>query len=241
VTTLLDAASAPPRRRLLTLGYHAVADLPAGAPGRELCVTPRAFAGQLRLLRGLGYRLAAAEDLLDGSEDRRAVLTFDDGYRDAITTVAPLVRRHGGRATFFLNPGRWGQDSGWVGGGAGRLLDAGEAAELAAVGMELGAHTMTHPDLRTLSDESARDEIRRSKAAVEDVAGRPCRSFAYPHGSFGERELAAVGEAGFEVAFAWGRGWPWRRLALPRLAGPVRGGAPALGLKLVGASRLRAR
>lgn len=236
----LDTPDAPSRRRVLTMGYHAVAEVPAGEPGRELAVTPRGFAQHVRLLRGLGYRPAAAEELIGlsaAAPERLAVLTFDDGYRDALTTVAPLLAEHGGRATFFLNPGRWGARAPWVGGAAGRLLDAAEARELSAAGMELGAHTMTHPDLRTVSAEAARDEIVRSKEEIEAVTGRPCRSFAYPHGSFGERELALVEEAGFGLAFAWGRDWPWSRFALPRIAGPVRGGAALLAVKLTGVRR----
>lgn len=59
----------------------------------------------------------AATRLLDGTLPRRAVaITFDDGYRDNLDVAAPILRRHGLTATFFvasgfLNGGRMFNDT----------------------------------------------------------------------------------------------------------------------------------
>jgi len=72
-------------------------------------------------------------------------------------------------------------------------------------GVEIGAHTVTHPILTSLDDASARSEIRSGKAQLEALTGKPVRLFAYPNGKVGldfdARHVAMVREAGFEAAF----------------------------------------
>jgi len=241
----MDAAAAlrfDPRRlrslgrHPLVLAYHAVGDCADDEDPERLVVSPRRLRAHVRLLAAIGYRFATAADLLRGHErrGRTAVLSFDDGWLDALTTVAPLLEPFGARATFFVCPGMWGGRSPYVRGEAGRLLSAGQARELHAAGHELGAHTMTHPDLRALGDAELARELRDSKDAIEQLTGEPCRTFAYPFGFAGEREIAAVRDAGFELGFGWGAEVPRRRHALPRLAGPTRHGGAGLAAKLAG-------
>ena len=75
-----------------------------------------------------------------------------------------------------------------------------------------------------------------SKAAVEELTGRPCRTFAYPYGLHDERVTRAVADAGYELAFTWLPG-PWRPLEAPRLPAPPRHGAARLAVKLLGVRR----
>lgn len=79
---------------------------------------------------------------------------------------------------------------------------------------------MTHPDLRTLDETALRRELVDSKAAVEDITGRACRSLAYPFGLHDERVRRAAAEAGFAVAFSFEPG-PWQPFAAPRFPGPL--------------------
>ena len=102
--------------------------------------------------------------------------------------------------------------------------------------MELGSHSLSHFDLRKLSDAELAAELSDSKQAVEAITGRPCRLFAYPYGLYDDRVVEAVGTAGYELAFAWLPG-PWRPLEAPRLPAPPRHGAGRLALKLLGVRR----
>jgi peptidoglycan/xylan/chitin deacetylase (PgdA/CDA1 family) len=83
-------------------------------------------------------------------------------------------------------------------------MDAGELRSLAGDPLaRFGAHTSTHANLRRVGDERLQREIVKSAKAVEDYVGRYPRSFAYPYGfrsAVGDREIAAVAEAGFEIA-----------------------------------------
>lgn len=77
---------------------------------------------------------------------------------------------------------------------------------MAAQGFEIGAHTVSHPILTSLSDEAARHEIEQCKRDLEAITGTPVRYFAYPNGKVGkdfdERHKEMVRSAGFAAAFS---------------------------------------
>ena len=72
--------------------------------------------------------------------------------------------------------------------------------EMAAAGVELGAHTRRHVDLGAVRDETQlHEEIAGSKRDLESITGRPVRYFAFPYGLH-----ANLSEAAFRMAFAAG-------------------------------------
>lgn len=65
----------------------------------------------------------------------------------------------------------------------------------------IGAHTLTHPRLRTIPEAQARIEIAESKARIERELACKVTQFAYPVGdstSAGPREFGLCREAGME-------------------------------------------
>ena len=87
-----------------------------------------------------------------------------------------------------------------------RALTAAELDQLDALeAIDIGAHTVDHPLLAALPAAEQRDEIERSKSALEDRLGHPVRSFSYPYGSsgdYGRDAVQAVSAAGFDSACA---------------------------------------
>jgi len=66
--------------------------------------------------------------------------------------------------------------------------------------IDLGAHTMTHPILPTLSRDLQRSEIVDSRGELEAALGRSISTFAYPNGDFTDETAQLVDEAGFTAA-----------------------------------------
>ncbi|MEQ1887033.1 MAG: polysaccharide deacetylase family protein, partial [Bryobacteraceae bacterium] len=122
-------------------------------------------------------RIVPLEDILcePQSDDgvARAALTFDDGLLNHYTAVYPLLRELDARATFFVPSGLIGTP--------GQMTRA-MIRELSAGGMSIGSHTVTHPALPALSLREAHAELYESKAALEDLTGKPCADLAYPYG-----------------------------------------------------------
>ncbi|KPV40329.1 polysaccharide deacetylase [Thiohalorhabdus denitrificans] len=103
------------------------------------------------------------------------------------------------------------------------MLDPGEVRALAGAGMEIGAHTRSHPILSTLDPDRARAEVAESKAHLEEITGGACRFFAYPNGrpgeDYGPEHVDLVRAAGFQAAVstAWGAaGRETSRFQIPR-------------------------
>jgi peptidoglycan/xylan/chitin deacetylase (PgdA/CDA1 family) len=225
------------RRRPVVLVYHGIGHARDGDDPRRLVTSPEHLLDHVRLLLGRGYRFLRAGELPpEGPPERTAALTFDDGWRSWLTVGLPLLQSLGVRASFFVCPGLFGRQHPDVPGEAGALLDADEARALHDAGMELGSHTLSHPDLRTLDDAALERELAGSREAIEELTGEPCRTLAYPFGLYDERVVRAAGAAGYELAFGWLPG-PWRPLEAPRLPAPPRNGATRLALKLGGIRR----
>jgi peptidoglycan/xylan/chitin deacetylase (PgdA/CDA1 family) len=87
----------------------------------------------------------------------------------------------------------------------------------------VGAHTVTHPILASISSEIARREIQDSKVYLEELVQLPVDVFAYPNGrpdtDYRPEHRDMVKELGFKAAVSthWGVGTPQSdRLQLPR-------------------------
>ena len=65
---------------------------------------------------------------------------------------------------------------------------------------EIGAHTLTHPDLQNISREEKVHEIKGSKQWLEALLERDVLSFCYPSGFFDKESVELVKESGFRGA-----------------------------------------
>jgi peptidoglycan/xylan/chitin deacetylase (PgdA/CDA1 family) len=70
------------------------------------------------------------------------------------------------------------------------MLSWPEIREMQRAGIGFGAHTLTHPDLTKLPEAQVEDEMRASKAMIEDRLGTAAACFAYPYGRYDERSYA---------------------------------------------------
>jgi peptidoglycan/xylan/chitin deacetylase (PgdA/CDA1 family) len=185
-------------RGLRVLFYHRVSD-----DRDELAVSPRRFRQQMAYLADEGYRAVGLLEALESEgAERLLALTFDDGFRDVAENALPALADHGFRATVFVSTAvvdgtasfSWYAEQppvlGWE-----------EIERLDREGTLLfEAHSLTHPNLVALDDDTCRAEIAGSKQVLEEHLGRPVLAFCYPAGAYGERERRFVAEAGFTVA-----------------------------------------
>lgn len=194
-------AQLPPGQRgyIPIMMYHYVrhVDRAADPLGFSLSVTPEQLGAQLAWLRAAGYetvRMADAAACVRGEGPcpaRAVALTFDDGYMDAYTAALPLLQQHGFVATFYVVSGFVGQPGymGWP-----------EIRALRDAGMEIGAHSVTHPDLTSLGLDDLRAQVAQSGATIAAELGSPVRSFCYPGGRFNDTVAAVASESGFTSA-----------------------------------------
>jgi peptidoglycan/xylan/chitin deacetylase (PgdA/CDA1 family) len=207
----------------IVLCYHAT----SATWDSHLSVPPRTVELQVRRWLARGYRPGSAEEVV-GGKGRLLHVTFDDAFL-SIRDVMPLLERLGVRPTVFACSTLADQ-----GGGpldvpelAAELEDSpaelvtmgwDDLRDLSSRGVEVGAHTATHPHLTQLPSAELDDELRVSRERIEEELGRPCRIFAYPYGESDERVRAAARAAGYEAAFGLPGTINWRdRYDLPRV------------------------
>lgn len=236
----------------LAVMYHRVGE-PPGTYDFELVpnLGTRLFESQVRYLKR-AFRVVPGSELYDAAAARRRgqrfplAITFDDDDAGHARVSAPILRRHGATATFFLSgaslsaPFRfWWEvfqdavDRGLhgnreeihelafavqTGPAAEREAliaeleeaigppapDAGMRAELVRelveAGFEIGFHTRRHEYLTLLDEDALARAMSDGRDELEELAGRPLETIAYPHGGAEQREADAARKAGFR----WG-------------------------------------
>lgn len=175
------------RGRVPILMYHSISDnlFAKSHPYYQINTLPEVFAQQMRWLRNSGYRAMGLTEALAGLQQQRdlsktVVLTFDDGYRDFYTEALPVLKQCGSTATIFLATDRIQNSPARIEGAD--YLTWNDVRELHKEGICFGAHTVTHPDLRSLPPDQIEYELGCSKELIEDRLGVAVESFSYPHG-----------------------------------------------------------
>lgn len=193
--------------RFAILMYHQVA-LPESQAEAKYACPPALFARHMRFLKRHHpvVSLAAARRHLDGGgelSDNAVVVTFDDGFRNNYTEALPILRRYEIPATLFLAAGLVGETNRWMAGGdfpERAMVTWDEVREMAAAGIEIGGHTLTHPRLTELPLPAVAAEVAGARQVIEAEIEAPVASFAYPYGLFDDRVAEAVVAAGYRCA-----------------------------------------
>ncbi|WP_339134478.1 MAG: polysaccharide deacetylase family protein [Candidatus Electrothrix sp. GW3-4] len=130
---------------------------------------------------------------------------------------------------------------------SGNHLNWDQVRTLVASGIEMGAHTQSHPILSRIPQDQVQQEIFGSKERIEQETGRPVKAFAYPNGlpaDFNPTTQTILKNAGFEAAFTLLPG-PTRwaavqkhPLAIPRVSIHHKDTLPRFAAKLMGISKL---
>jgi peptidoglycan/xylan/chitin deacetylase (PgdA/CDA1 family) len=193
------------RTKMVIVAYHRVRD---DIPEDGLTCSSVRFEEFCRFFR-THFRVVALSEQVAGCGSNKDMggtlsITFDDGYRDNFEVAAPILRKLGLPATFFVTTGFTGSQTvapwdrnlprppGW--------MDWDQVRSLAAQGFEIGCHTDTHIDMGTADAETIRAELEVSGRKLQEQLGRPSQLFAYPFGgpnNISERSLMLVREAGF--------------------------------------------
>jgi peptidoglycan/xylan/chitin deacetylase (PgdA/CDA1 family)/glycosyltransferase involved in cell wall biosynthesis len=216
-------------RGVVVLAYHAIANLEGDPVLAEYGVPATRFAAQLDALARRGHLFIGLEQLLgvlDGGTpppDRAALVTFDDGYADLLSDACPVLSEREIRAAAFVVAGRIGATNEWdtpLGARALPLLDDQGLRAVAAQGVAVGSHGMTHRRLAELEPGELEQELEASAQRLSELGLQRPVALSYPYGVSSPATAAAVRDAGYALAFTVDPGIVRRgadRYALPRI------------------------
>jgi len=182
--------------------YHRIAG--ERKPGHEhMDVHPRRFESHLRLLRLLGFRPVAPDEILAFHTDptatipgRRYVLAADDAFTDAVAAL----HRHGHLSphvfvcTSFVGTEAWWADN-------EPIASWEELRKLEVAGGVIESHSRGHTRLTQLDPQALEEALSGSLHDLESHVSRRAGLLAYPHGDHDEHVRAAAIEAGYRAAF----------------------------------------
>jgi peptidoglycan/xylan/chitin deacetylase (PgdA/CDA1 family) len=183
------------------LMYHYVDEEPppAGPYADGLTVRTPDFVKELRYLAENGHHTVSLADAyltmagLRDLPEKPVVLTFDDGGLDNYEVAFPLLKEYGFVGTFFVITERVGVEG---------QMDWDQLKEMAAAGMSIQSHTVSHPGLPGVSDSRLQSELVDSREAITEAVGQPGYVLSYPSGAYDDRVIDAARTAGYVMAVA---------------------------------------
>lgn len=172
---------------------------------RDLEATPEWLEHKINDYRANGWDFVPIDKL--PKSGRWVCITFDDGYRDNYTLAYPLLKRLNVPFTVYVATGFIdNQLSMWWYKGEQLGLSTKELKALDADPLcTIGAHTVSHPKLDTLTRGQQYQEISTSKQTLESILGHEVCHFSFPHGAHNDDTLAICRELGIQTAVqSWG-------------------------------------
>ncbi len=127
-------------------------------------------------------------------DEKNVCITFDDGFESNLF-AADLLLENKLNAIFFITTSFVGKNE---------YLDWNQIKEISNSGFEIGSHSHTHCNLRTLTKQKVFDELSISKDILQNKLGIEIKSFSYPYGkknTYDEIVIDAVKVAGYSVAY----------------------------------------
>ena len=178
-------------------------------PGQErIDIAPRRFYRQLRLLRLLGFKPLALEEMLSFHRGelndlprRRFAVTVDDAMADAVEPLRRVARLS---PQLFVPTAELGGSAHWIDGEP--VASWEEVRALGAAGVAIGSHTRRHRRLTQLGAAEREVELVGSLAELREHVPAAAPVIAYPNGDHDEAVCRAAEAAGYEAAFTTEKG-----------------------------------
>lgn len=179
------------RGKKIVLCYHSV-----GNNGWRFATRINDFKKQIEFLKK-NYKIVGLSDLLKKNKNGIHI-SFDDGYLDVFQNALPILGKS--PATMFALGNYKKANRGELDNNL-EIMDFKILEKLSQKGWEIGSHTMTHANLRRISDAKLKTEIFESKSNLEKNLNIEIKYLAYPKGGYSNKIAEYAKLAGYEAAF----------------------------------------
>ena len=218
----------------LILYYHSIGYTP-------LSINPDLFDNQLKILKSRGFVPRLISDIYTDKispQEKSVFLTFDDCFADNYEYAVPLILKNNFCATFYAVPGydnlimygdpnikKWStnKDSNFT--IPFNFFGKKERKHLNELGMEIGCHSFSHPNLDNLNYNEQHYEILTAKEIIESDINCKVNSFCYPRGRYNQSTITILKALDFSNATTTNQRYLdssdiIKRFEIPRFGGP---------------------
>ncbi|MBU0580989.1 MAG: polysaccharide deacetylase family protein [Candidatus Margulisbacteria bacterium] len=163
---------------------------------KDLSCSRNIFLEHLSYLKKAGYTTITFWDLYNHFYKHQPlppkpiILTFDDGPRNNWQAFLDL-KANQQKGVFFIITCTLGSK---------KHLTREQLQAINEAGMEIGSHSVSHPDLKNVTKAALKTELENSKKVLEDLLHKKIISFCYPSGQYNEVVSNQLKKAGYYFA-----------------------------------------
>jgi peptidoglycan/xylan/chitin deacetylase (PgdA/CDA1 family) len=126
-------------------------------------------------------------------------LTFDDGFEECYTIIAPLLEKYNCKGAFFINSNYIDSDSEYreefnkrVGIATKKPMSWSQVIDLHDRGHLIGSHNLDHYNFAELNNEQIASQLKENKQILEEKLNYKCEYFAWTYGQLQHLPLEAL-------------------------------------------------
>ncbi len=163
------------------------------------------FLSQLQQLQKIStfIRIEDAVKLITNQakvDDTLIAFTFDDGFDECATMIAPALEQFNTNAAFFINPNFVEGNDEYIRHFTENIVFTphkkpmrwNQIIDLQQKGHIIGAHTMDHYMINDSDIEKLEYQIATCKDVIEQKTGSPCEYFAFPYGRLEHANIHSI-------------------------------------------------
>lgn len=177
------------------LMFHYIKDVPSNSTdqlGYRLSFSPKNLEKFLIYFKENNIETLTfwdVKDIIEGKKElpnNAVILTFDDGYIDHYQNAYSLLKKYNMKGVFYIITDKPDKDSNY--------MDWNQIKEMSENGQEIGSHTISHPNLFTLTKDQIEEQLKISKKTIEEKIGKSIISLCYPSGKYDSRVIKIAKE-----------------------------------------------
>ena len=143
------------------------------------------------------------------TDEKKVAISFDAAWgADKTEGIISILNEIDVKATFFL-VGFWVDEY------------PDKVKEIDSAGLEIGTHSLTHPDMALLSPEEIKEELAISKQKIEDITGKKVKLFRPPYGSYCDNLIRVADSLGLKTIQWDTDSLDWKGLSAVNIANRV--------------------
>lgn len=192
------AATSQARTDIVGLCYHKVEPVATG----RYSISTAQFRKHLEFLKNGGYKSLNSEELLEqlskneSFDNRRLIITFDDGYKNVYDYAFPIMQEYGFKGIVCIYPSFIGSSA---------AMNWEQLSELLKAGWSVEPHSMTHANLaqhygKETEIEFLHKEIMKPYEIIEAKLGNKVKFMVWPYGVYTDKTIEAAQKAGYAGA-----------------------------------------